>query len=161
MNSACLIAACASNVRNINNKIETKKNLFEFNGELYYHLTVRKYYHFEQITLVAPIKNRPVSAAFSDNFIPESTVYIETVTAPARTFAQSHCFYINSKDCPNGINKYLETNLSRYTESSIWEFADAKVNKEYLDYIKRIYDIDLKPECRIMTTQFCVEVNPV
>lgn len=127
-----------------------------------YELSVRKYYYFESIIIVAPTKQGEVSArSFDDKYIPASNVYIETVAIPAKIAVRTHCFRISDEDSSNGINKYLEENLNRYTDSSIWEVADAGVAKEYLDYVKRFYNVDLKPECKIMTTQFCTEVTPV
>jgi hypothetical protein len=128
--------------------------------DIYYHLTVRKYYHFEPLTIVAPTKKKDAKHSYRNNsFIPSSEVPIETVTVPPRTVARTHCFFVSSKECSDGIANYLEKALDRYRTSSIWECADKVVMEEYLDYIKRIYNVDLKLNCDIVTTQFCMEVD--
>lgn len=164
MNSALMTACVAASRNKYSNdtKMEFDERTLEFNSDTYYELTVRKYYHFESLTIVAPTERDDALQFYSkDSSIPSSTVHIKTVTIPPQTVAKSHCFYLSTEDCSNGVEEYLEKNLNRYTNSSIWDFADEQVAKEYLDYVKRFYNVDLKPECKIMTAQFCTEVNLV
>ena len=156
MNAACLIAACAVNARR--RKPEHYNVYFDKDFQFYYKVKLRKYYHFDNTTLVKanyePCYMGSIYAPFC-----QSEVQITPVQVAAKSIAVEKIFTVYSKNCPNGIDSYMEDNLDKYIESSIWYASDSEVLYTYIEALNNKYNIDLDKSSLKYTTQYCWEVE--
>lgn len=153
MNNACLLAACAVNTH----KRKTYNQRLDKDFNLYYKIKLKKYYHFEAIK-VATIVENPHST-FLDKHIVPTAVMFKPVQVEPKSIGIEKIFTVCSKNCPNGIDKYVEDNLNKYTELGIWYQSDRDAVYTYIDEIKRKYNTDLEPDSLRYTTQFCWEIT--
>ena len=155
MNSAPIIAACAVNARK--RKQEHYNTYFDKDFEFYYKVKLRKYYHFEPMTLVK-VEDIPHCKPFS-KCIPQTEVVIKPVQVEAKSLVVERMFTVYSKNCPNGIDNYIEENLDRYAESGIWYMSDREAVYTYIEELNKKFNIDLDKDSLKYTTQYCWEVE--
>ena len=160
MNSACIIAACASSgYHSVQQNKENKYRLyFTKDFELYYRVKLRKYYYFEPMTLVKT-NYEPCYVGSIYAPILQSDVQITPVRTEAKTVGVEKMFTVYSKNCPNGIDNYVEENLDRYVESGVWSVTDREVLYTYIDELNKKYNIELDKDSLKYTTQYCWEVE--
>ena len=157
MNNACLIAAAAVTARR-NSGHNMYAHYVDRDFNIYYRVKLRKYYHFEPMTLVkANYEPCYVGSIYAP--ICQSDVQVTPVQVEAKTIAVERMFTVYSKNCPNGIDNYIEENLDRYIESGVWYMSDREAIYTYLDEIKRKYNIELDKDSLKYTTQYCWEVE--
>ncbi len=159
MNSACIIAACASNGRAAQEKKEQMYNqYFTKDWELYYRIKLRKYYHFEPMMLV---KDNYEPCYVGSIYAPilQSKVQLKPVKVEARSIVVEHIFSLRADKCKNGVDNYIKENLSRYTDSSIWDISDTEALDLYATELKDRYNIELDTKSLKYTNQFCWEVE--
>lgn len=125
MNSACIIAACAANSR-ARRKDEEKVNNFIQAEELYYKVTLRKYYYFKPMTWSSPIEYNEYTNTFS----------MHAINIEAMTSATSQSFSVRASKCPNGIDAYIKDNLDIITTEPEWKASDAQVIADYCAEVK-------------------------
>jgi hypothetical protein len=160
MVSACLIAACAANGKlSAEQKLKESRynQYFTKDFELYYKVKLRKYYHFEPMTLITK-ETTGYSKFFGGHFC-HSDVLLRPVQVEAKSIAVEHHFTLRADLCKNGVDNYIKENLSRYTESSIWNSSDIEALDLYITELNRKYGIDLDPKSLKYTNQFCWEVD--
>jgi hypothetical protein len=156
MNSATIIAACAVSARRRNSANYTQYFTKDF--EFYYVVKLRKYYHFEPMTLVkANYEPCYVGSIYAP--ILQSDVQITPVRIEAKTVGVEKIFTVYSKNCPNGIDNYVEENIDRYVESGVWAMTDREVLYTYIDELNKKYNIELDKDSLKYTTQYCWEVE--
>ena len=156
MNNACIIAACAVSARKRNSNYYNR--YFDKNFEVYYKVKLRKYYHFEPMTLVkANYEPCYVGSIYAP--ICQSEVQVTPVQVEAKTIAVERIFTVYSKNCPNGIDKYVEDNLDRFAESGLWYMSDREVIYTYIDELNKKFNIELDKNSLKYTTQYCWEVE--
>ena len=153
MNNAAIIAACTASRRNS----ERYNKYFDKDFEFYYRVKLRKYYHFEPMTLVK-VEDK-LHSKFCAGSICHSDVLIKPVQVEAKTVGIEKIFTVYSKNCPEGIDKYVEDNLDRYAESGIWYMSDREVIYTYIEELNKKYNIDLDKDSLKYTTQYCWEVE--
>lgn len=139
MNSACIIAACAAASRAAQRSDKKANGNARNNIEIYYKVKLRKYYYFDEMTLVI-------------------TPYFKPVKVPARTVGIEHVFTVPASRCPNGIDRYIKENLKTFDESSLWKSYDNKVIFKYIDELNEEFRIDLDPSSLTYKSQFYWEV---
>lgn len=153
INSACIIAACATNARTRRKREEKTKVHAE---ELYYKVTLRKYYYFKPTAILCPTEpvNYPV---LNDDIIPVTE--ITPVVLGTRTYAMASSFSVKESLCPNGIDEYIKNNLDRITSTDEWKVMHAQVLADYCSMVKQEYDIDIDPVHLNYTTEYYWEVK--
>ena len=150
--SACIIAACAANAR-ARRKEEPVRIPAE---ELYYKVTLRKYYYFRPAAITCPIEttNYPV---LNDDIIP--VMEITPVALGAKTYAISASFSVKESICHNGIDEYIRNSLDKITSTDEWKARHVKTLHDYCSAVKQEYDIDLDPAYLNYTTEYYWEVK--
>ena len=90
MNSACIIAACVANAR----ARKKEEQIYILPEELYYKVTLRKYYYFKPINIIPHFESKcfPELSRVAD----PPAVVISPVTVDARTSAIASSFSIAS-----------------------------------------------------------------
>ena len=147
--NAAILAACATNIIK-NNQVKTIHTTGT--GELYYKVILKKYYHFEPMTLVAKI-NYPW---FLDKH--NGALAVKTIKVESKTLSVAHAFSIAASKCPNGVDSYIKENLTRFSNSAIWQVYDKQVINKYHTELMDKYDIDVEPSSFIFTSEYYWEV---
>lgn len=111
--------------------------------DIYYQVAVRKYYHFEPLNLIKPIGEFYTGSIYA----PYKSLFIEPVQIPGDTVVVEHKFSILASKCPNGIDKYMEENIDRYTQSTVWNGSDRKAINMYLNRLANTYNVNLEADC--------------
>ena len=143
--SACIIAACAANAR-ARKKEEPVRIPTE---ELYYKVTLRKYYYFKPMTWTSPIEYNESSNTYS----------MRAIDVEARTSAIMSSFSVRASKCHNGIDEYISSNLDILIANDEWKAQEEKVLADYVSEIKKYYNIALDPEVLNYTTEYYWEVK--
>lgn len=161
MNSACIIAACAANGR-LSTEQRRKEQMYTqyFTNDftLYYRVKLRKYYHFEPMTLVkANYEPCYVGSIYAP--ILQSEVQLNPVNVEAKSIAIEHIFSLRADKCKNGVDNYIKDNLERFTTSGVWFDSDRQALDLYVSELNRKYNIDLDINSLKYTNQFCWEVE--
>ena len=161
MNNACIVAACAVNGR-LSAEQKRKENMYnqyltsDFN--LYYRVKLRKYYHFEPMTLVkANYEPCYVGSIYAP--ILQSEVQLTPVKVAAKSIAVEHIFSLRADKCTNGVDNYIKENLERFTTSCVWFDSDRQAVDLYVTELNKRYNIDLDPKSLKYTNQYCWEVE--
>lgn len=162
MVSACLIAACASGGNTLTEEQKRKESMYNQyltpDFDLYYIVKLRKYYHFEPMTLVkANYEPCYVGSIYAP--ILQSEVQLNPVKVEAKSITVEHTFSLRADKCKNGVDNYIRDNLDRYTESGIWYTSDREAIDLYVTELNKRYNIDLDPKSLTYTNQFCWEVE--
>ena len=160
MNSACIIAACAASGRAAKAKQShtSYAHYFTRDFELYYVVKLRKYYHFEPVTIVTPEESPCYVGSI---YAPvKLDVMLKPVFLEAKTIAIEHKFSIKDKYCVGGVENFVKNNLERLTTSSVWYSSDDRALDKYVSEINRKYNIDLDQSSLKYTNQFCWEIEP-
>ena len=144
--SACLIAAAAANAR-ARRKDEEKTN--SFTEELYYKVTLRKYYYFKPMTWTSPMEYNESTNIHS----------MRTIDVEARTFAVASSFSVRASKCPNGIDAYIRYNLDKITSTDEWKARHTEMLADYCADIKRQHGIAVDPADLNYTTEYYWEVK--
>lgn len=156
MNSACIIAACAANSRKRNEHFYNQ--YFDKDFELYYRVKLRKYYHFEPMTLVkANYGPCYVGSIYAP--ILQSEVQLKPVKVEAKSIFVERQFTIRADKCTNGVDNYIKENLVNFTTSGIWFDSDRQALDLYVTELNERYNIDLDMNSLKYTNQFCWEVE--
>ena len=153
MNSACIISACAANAR----ARKKEEPVYTPTEELYYKVTLRKYYYFKPTTVIGP-SNRVDFPVLNDDIIPVLEVAPPAVIG-ARTYALMSSFSVKESLCTNGIDKYIKKNLDKITSTDEWKVRHAKVLADYCSTVKQECDIDIDPTQLDYTTEYYWEVK--
>ena len=150
--SACIIAACAANAR-ARKKEEPVHITME---ELYYKVTLRKYYYFKPVVVLpqTPVCEYP---ALTDDVIP--VMQISPMAISAKTYGIASSFSVKDAKCPRGIDAYIRENLERITSTDEWKTMHAKTLADYCKDVKIQYDVDLDPAYVNYTTEYYWEVK--
>lgn len=161
MNSACIVAACAVNGR-LSAEQKRKESMysqyFTKDWELYYRIKLRKYYHFEPMTLVK-YNYEPCYVGSIYAPVLQSEVQLKPVNIEAKSIAIEHCFSIRADKCTGGVDNCIEDNLEKFTTSSVWFDSDRQVFDLYITELNKKYNIDLDSSSLKYTNQFCWEVE--
>lgn len=129
-----------------------------WNGQTYYKVIVRKYYHFDPMTLVkANYEPCYIGSIYAPIF--ESDVQLQTVDIEAKTFALEHHFSVPASKCPEGIEEYLKTNLNRFATSTVWYESNKEVTDMYLHHLKLIHNIEVDISTLTYSNQYCWEIE--
>jgi hypothetical protein len=152
MNSACLIAACAANAR----ARRKEEPVYIPTDELYYKVTLRKYYYFKPATIICPTEQSDYPV-LNDDIIPVRE--ITPVVLGTRTYAMSSSFSVKESLCHNGIDEYIKNNLDRITSTDEWKARHAQVLADYRSAVKQEYEIDIDPAYLNYTTEYYWEVK--
>lgn len=152
MNSACIIAACAANARN-NSSAKPQNSCGH--TEVYYKVEFRMYLHFNQITIVTPVEKVYLGSIYA----PYQQLLVKPVKVPGQTIATVRTFYLAASKCKKGPDKYLEDRLEDFKKSPTWLSEKTALENEYLDYIKRTYNIELTRDSLDYYEQFCWEIS--
>ena len=152
MNSACLIAACAANSRARRNSAPKPV----YTGEYYYKVNLRKYYHFNPMSLADFTTQicKHVEPNTSAAPMPIKIVNIDT-----RSSAVQQSFSVRASKCPNGIDSYIRENLEQITSSDGWLELDKQVINDYIKYVDLMYNIKLHAEDILYTAEYYWEVS--
>ena len=150
--SACIIAACAANAR-ARKKEEPVCIPAE---ELYYKVTIRKYYYFKPAAIICPAEQAEYPV-LNDEVIP--VIDINPVVLGARTSAIASSFSVKDSLCPNGIDDYIKNNLDSITATDEWKARHAQVITDYCSTVKQQYEIDIDPAHLNYTTEYYWEVK--
>ena len=143
--SACIIAACAANAR-ARRKEEPVHIPTE---ELYYKVTLRKYYYFKRMVWSTPIEFNESANSYS----------MRCVDIDTKTTAIASSFSVKEFLCPNGIDEYIKNNLERITSTDEWKARHAQVLQDYCSEVKNQYNIDVDPAYLNYTTEYYWEVK--
>lgn len=158
MNSACIIAACAAASRRASD--QQKNNYAQYftkDFDLYYRVVFRKYFYFEEITLVTPIES---PCYFGSIYAPiKFDTVIKPVRVPAKTMVITYSFPVRASKCKNGIDNYVKENLELFTSSSVWCFSEQQAIDKYIQELNRELKIKVEPESFRYTTQYCWEIE--
>lgn len=150
--SACIIAACAANAR-ARRKEEPVHIPTE---ELYYKVTLRKYYYFKPTTIIGPT-NRVDYPVLNDEIIP--VLEVTPTMVGARTYALMSSFSVKESRCPNGIDEYIRNNLDKITSTDEWKSLHAKTLADYCKDVKAQYNVDIDTAYVNYTTEYYWEVK--
>ena len=150
--SACIIAACAANAR----ARKKEEPVPIHTEELYYKVTLRKYYYFKQTAIIGP-SNRGDFPILNDDIIP--VLEVTPAVIGARTYALMSSFSVKESVCQNGIDEYIRDNLDSITSTDEWKARHANVLADYCSTIKQEYFIDVDPEQLNYTTEYYWEVK--
>lgn len=162
MNSACIIAACAAHSRAMQNNDERMYvRSIDQDLNIYFHVIFRMYVHFNSIDIININENEPLSDFYTGCIIPISTCNLNTIKTIPESIAKEHCFLINSKKCPQGIDRYIADNINEFTDSSIWEIYKDEIIKMYLKRLEEKYNIIIDENYLDYNIQFCYEVESV
>ena len=153
MNSACLIAACAANSRARRKDEEKANSLVE---ELYYKVNLRKYYHFNPMSL-ADFTAQVCEPAEPNTSVAQMPIKIVNIDSRSSVVQQS--FSVRASKCPNGIDNYIKENLAQITSSEDWQELDKQAMADYIKYVNLIYGVKLTPDAVLYTTEYYWEVN--
>lgn len=134
-----------------------KPSIYFRDDEMYFVFHIRKYYHFDSISVVSA-KYEPCYMGSVYAPILQSLVQLTPTVVEPKTIALQHMFSVSSHKCKNGIDNYIKDNLNRYIESSIWDDSDKEVIDKYVTDINRKYNIDLDVNSVKFTNQYCWEV---
>lgn len=165
MTSACVIAACAAGgyiANTYNNQNEQNPAIYaawsqQKGSILYYRVNFRLYLHFNSINIVENTGDFYVGSVFA----PIRTTLLNTVTVEPKTIARSHKFSIDINKCPEGISKYVESNIEKFTNSSVWQAYKEDIINKYLEDIQIKYNVILDKDALDYTTQYCWEIEYV
>jgi hypothetical protein len=150
--SACIIAACAANAR----ARKKEEPVHIHTEELYYKVTLRKYYYFKPTIILGP-SNRVDYPVLNDDIIP--VLEVTPVVIGARAYALMSSFSVKESMCPKGIDKYIKDNLDSITSTDEWKARHAQVLANYCVDIKHEYGIDIDPTQLNYTTEYYWEVK--
>ena len=150
--SACIIAACAANAR----ARKKEEPVHITTEELYYKVTLRKYYYFKPTTILGP-SNRVDFPILNDDIIP--VLEVTPVVVGARTYALMSSFSVKESMCPNGIDEYIRNNIDKIISADEWKARHAQVLVDYCADVKQEYDIDIDPAYVDYTTEYYWEVK--
>ena len=154
MNAACIIAACAASARR-NSAGNSYVGAGESKGfEVYYNVKLRKYYYFEDMTLVSYEGDYFTGSIYA----PVVTRFVKPVKIPAKTIAMEQRFSISASKCPNGIDEYIRANLDDINSSIVWRENDSTVIDKYINELNKSLNIKLDPASLKYTSQFYWEV---
>ena len=117
--SACIIAACAANAR----ARKKEEPIHIPTEELYYKVTLRKYYYFKPAAIISP-SNRVDYPVLNDDIIP--VLEVTPTVIGARTYALMSSFSVKESMCHNGIDEYIKNNLDKITLTDEWNAMHAK-----------------------------------
>ena len=158
MNSACLIAACASASRRASEQQQNNyARYFTKDFDMYYRVTFRKYFYFEEMFLVTPIES---PCYFGSIYAPvKFDTVIKPIRVPTKTLAVAYSFPVRASKCPNGIDAYVRENLERFTTSTIWFNSDKEALDKYISELRNDFNIDADPSSFKYTTQFCWDIE--
>ena len=130
---------------------------FDNNPDNYYRFKIRKYYHFEPMTLVdftyEPCYMGSIFARFC-----QSEIQLVPVRVDAKSIFIEHVFSVHKSNCPNNIDTYIKDNLERLVNSSIWYDSDRQALDLYVTELNQRYNIDLDESSLKYTNQYCWEV---
>lgn len=155
MNNCHIIAACQVAKKGHNNY----GHYIDFNnGQIYYKVNLRKYYHFEPTLIVTPIYE-PLYIGSVYAPICQCEVQVSPVKIEAQTIAIEHCFYVYDKQCPEGIDNYIKKNLNKFITNNVWYDSDRQALDLYTTELNRKYNIDLDKNSLRYTNQYCWEVE--
>ena len=153
MNSACLIAACAANSRARRKDEEKAKSPVE---DLYYKVTLRKYYRFDPLSL-ADFTTHICEPAKPNTYA--APMPIKIVNIDSRSSAVQQSFSVRASKCPEGIDNYIKENLAQITSSDDWLELDKQVINDYIKYVDLMYNIKLHAEDVLYITEYYWEVS--
>lgn len=157
MNNACLSAAAAVTARR-NSGYNMYAHYFDRDFNIYYIFKIRKYYHFEPMMLAKTTYEPCYMGSIYAPFC-QSEVQLTPIKVDAKSIAVEHTFTVYEKNCPNGIDNYIEDNLERLTNSGIWFDSDRQALDLYVTELNKRYNIDLDPKSLTYTNQYCWEVE--
>jgi hypothetical protein len=150
--SACIIAACAANAR-----ARKKEGPVHIpTEELYYKVTLRKYYYFKPTTVIGKWLGTQYPV-LNDGDIP--VVEITPTAIDAKTYGLASSFSVKESMCPNGIDEYIKNNLDNITSTYEWKVQHARVLAGYCSDIKLEYGVDIDPAYVDYTTEYYWEVH--
>lgn len=150
--SACIVAACAANSR----ARKKEEPVHISTEELYYKVTLRKYYYFKPTTIIGKGLGTQY-LVLNDESIPVRE--ITPVALGARTYAMSSSFSVKESLCPKGIDGYIRNNLDKITSTDEWKAMHAKTLADYCKDVKIQYDVDIDPAYVNYTTEYYWEVR--
>ena len=157
MNNACLIASAAATTRR-NNNHNRYTHYFDKDFNIYYRFKIRKYYHFEPMILVEP-KYEPCYIGSMYAPICQSEIQLTPIKVDAKTIAIEYSFSVYEKNCPNGIDNYIEDNFERLTNSGVWYDSNRQALDLYATELNKKYNINLDKSSLRYTNQYCWEVE--
>ena len=150
--SACIIAACAANAR-----ARKKEEPIHIPAEeLYYKVTLRKYYYFKPTTIIGPT-NRVDYPVLNDEIIP--VLEVTQTMVGARTYVVMSSFSVKESRCPNGIDEHIRNNLDKITYTDECKFLHAKTLVDYCKDVKAQDNVDIDLTCVSYTTKYYWEVK--
>lgn len=150
--STCIIAACAANAR----ARKKEDSVRIHTEELYYKVTLRKYYYFKPTTVVDKWLGTQYPV-LGDEVIPVEA--IEPKSIGAKTYGIASSFSVKESLCTNGIDEYIKNNLDRITATTEWKAGHAQVLADYCKDVKIQYDVDIDPAYVNYTTEYYWEVS--
>ena len=150
--SACIIAACAANAR----ARKKEEPVHISTEELYYKVTLRKYYYFKPTTVIGKWLGTQYPV-LNDGVIP--VVEIPPTTVDAKTYGLVSSFSVKESMCPNGIDEYIRNSLDKITSTDEWKAMHAKTLTDYCKDVKIQYDVDIDPAYVNYTTEYYWEVK--
>lgn len=140
-------------IRNKNPEFYT--TYYTKNFELYYRVNFRKYYHFDSINLVKPVGEFYTGSIYA----PYKSLFITPIQIPGDTLVVSHNFSISCDGIDGDIDKYIEDNIDRFVQSSVWNGSDEKAINMYLKRIADKYNVSLETDCLNYTNAFYWQVD--
>lgn len=130
---------------------------FDNNPDNYYRFKIRKYYHFEPMTLVNfTYKPRCIGPIFVP--LCQSKIQLMPVKVDAKTIFIEHVYSIHKFNCPHGIDIYIKDNLEKIVNEGVWHDSDAQALDLYVTELNKKYNIDLDKSSLRYTNQYCWEM---
>jgi hypothetical protein len=150
--STCIIAACAANAR----ARKKEEPVHIHTEELYYKVTLRKYYYFKPVVVLppTPVYEYPV---LTDDVIP--VMQISPTAISAKTYGIASSFSVKDTKCQRGIDAYIRENLESITSTTEWKAMHAKTLADYCKDVKAQYNVDIDPAYVSYTTEYYWEVK--
>lgn len=132
-------------------------NIFSSNPDNYYRFKIRKYYHFEPMTLVNFTYEPRYMGSIFARFC-QSEIQLVPVRVDAKSIFIEHIYSVHKINCPHGFDTYIKDNLEKLTNSSIWYDSDRQALDLYVTELNQRYNIDLDESSLKYTNQYCWEV---
>ncbi len=135
--NAALIAACAVNSMS-GTPSPYEVVTYSEKRRTHYNVEFRLYYHFNSTFIVQSVDGM-----------------LNPVRVPGTTMGVSHIFSVDSKECVDGIDKYIEVNRERFENSTVWETRKKEMIYKYVKQLENTYNIKIVEYNFDITPQYC------
>lgn len=151
--NACLLAAAARAVVRNSRNDNASYGIVSRRSETYFNIRFRITLRFLPVRVV---KLANELTLFSGDLTRIKSIATET---DALTLCKQHVVQVPAKECPNGPNRFVQDNLDKFTSSTVFKDIKEELIQNYIDDMRKKYNIDLTEGDLDYTTHYFWEVD--